>query len=247
MMPPCEARRIPLRGALPRTPSRRSSQNSTSTTLGGLATLASSYLLATVVCDKKSLIWGMCCLPIIASIRTNMDKTVYSGSKRTSASNGVGSPKGDIGGSRRLSSYLQSAAQISGVVTIIAATVYALGVFTLVLPIANSYNSTFAAAWYAVSVVPQTVVVGHGIKSVVWPSLALTLATTLFALTMLWVLHTLSIGWHHARAATERPAAATERPALSPFSMVMNYAILSIILFTIASAVIIAVFGLEAV
>src|SRR5215218_4934343 len=205
MMPPCEARRIPLRGALPRTPSRRSSQNSTSTTLGGLATLASSYLLATVVCDKKSLIWGMCCLPIIASIRTNMDKTVYSGSKRTSASNGVGSPKGDIGGSRRLSSYLQSAAQISGVVTIIAATVYALGVFTLVLPMSNSYNSPFTVAWYTVSVVPKTVVVGHGIKSLVWPSLALTVATTLFALMVLWLLYTMSIGWRYARQIARQP------------------------------------------
>jgi hypothetical protein len=124
----------------------------------------------------------MWCLPIIARIRTNMAKTAYSGSKHTSASNGSGSPNGETAGSRRLSSYLQSVAQISGVVTIIAATVYALGVFTLVLPISNSYNSTFPAAWYAVSVVPKTVVVGHGIKSLAWPSLALTVATTLFAL-----------------------------------------------------------------
>ena len=96
-------------------------------------------------------------------------------------------------------------AQISGVATIIAATVYALGVFTLVLPILNSYNSTFSSAWYAVSVVPKTVVVGHGIKSLVWPSLALTLATTLFALMVLWVLYIMSIGWRHVRQTTGQP------------------------------------------
>jgi len=109
-------------------------------------------------------------------------------------SNGSVSYSDTSEGSRRYSSYLQSVAQISGVATIIAATVYALGVFTLVLPILNSYNSTFSSAWYAVSVVPKTVVVGHGIKSLVWPSLALTLATTLFALMVLWVLYIMSIG-----------------------------------------------------
>jgi len=130
-------------------------------------------------------------------------------------------------------------AQISGVVTIIAATVYALGVFTLVLPIVNSYNSTFAAAWYTTSVVPKTVVVGHGVKSLVSPSLALTLATTLFALTMLWVMYIISIGWRHARAATESPA-------LSPFSMVKIYALLSVLTFTIGAAVSVVWVGWEA-
>ena len=169
-----------------------------------------------------------------------MDETPDSQPKPSSTLNDSGSSEGETENSRRFSSYLQSIAQISGVVTIVAATVYALGVFTLVLPISNSYNSTFDAAWYAVSVVPQTVVVGHGIKSLVWPSLALTLATTLFALTMLWVLYTLSIGWHHARAATARPA-------LSPYSMMMHYAVLSIILTTILVSVTAIVFGSEAV
>src|SRR5215218_6629425 len=134
-----------------------------------------------------------------------VEKAADSESKRTSASNGSGSPSGEAGGSRRLSSYLQSVAQISGVVTVIAATVYALGMFTLVLPITNTYNSTFPAAWYAVSVVPKTVVVGHGIKSLVWPSLALTVATTLFAVMVLWLLYIMLIGWHHARQSARQP------------------------------------------
>jgi len=168
-----------------------------------------------------------------------VEKAADSESKRTSASNGSGSPSGEAGGSRRLSSYLQSVAQISGVVTVIAATVYALGMFTLVLPITNTYNSTFPAAWYAVSVVPKTVVVGHGIKSLVWPSLALTLATTLFALTMLWVLHISAIGWRHARAAAERPA-------LSLFSILNIYTFLSVLTLTLVAAVSVALFGWKA-
>jgi hypothetical protein len=168
-----------------------------------------------------------------------VEKTADSESKRTPASNGSVSSDGETGGSRRLSSYLQSVAQISGVVTIIAASIYALGVFTLVLPIANTYNSTFPAAWYAVSVVPRTVVAGHGISHLVWPSLALTLGTTLFALMLLWVLHTLLIGWHHARAAAERPA-------LSLFSILNIYAFVCVLTVAIVIAVGLAVFGREA-
>jgi hypothetical protein len=165
-----------------------------------------------------------------------VEKTPGAETKRTSASNGSGSPDGGTGGSSRLSSYLQSVAQISGVVTIIAATVYALGVFTLVLPISNTYNSTFPAAWYAVSVVPKTVVAGHGITSLVWPSLALTLATTLFALTMLWVLHTLAIGWRLVRATAERPA-------LSLFTILITYAVLSVLTHRLLAAVVVALGG----
>jgi hypothetical protein len=54
--------------------------------------------------------------------------------------------------------------------------------------------------------VPKTVVVGHGIKSLAWPSLALTVATTLFALTALWVLYIMWIGWRHARQTASQPA-----------------------------------------
>jgi hypothetical protein len=127
-------------------------------------------------------------------------------SERTSASNGSRSPSGTSGGGRHLASYLQSVAQISGIVTIIAATVYALGMFTLALPISSNYHSTFPAAWYAVSVVPKTVVVGHGIKSLLWPSLALTVATMLFSLLVLWLVYIVSIGWHHARHTASQAA-----------------------------------------
>jgi len=118
---------------------------------------------------------------------------------------------------------LQSVAQISGVATIIAATVYALGVFTLVLPISNSYNPTFTAAWYAVSVVPKTVVVGHGIRSLAWPSLALTVATTLTALMVLWVLYVVSIGWRHARQTASQPT-------LYLTSLAIIYSVLAILI-----------------
>jgi hypothetical protein len=168
-----------------------------------------------------------------------MEKPADSATTHTSASNGSGSPDGGTGGSRRLSAYLQSVAQISGIVTIIGATVYALGLFTLVLPISSTYDPTFPAAWYAVSVVPKTVVVGYGIKSLVWPSLALTLATTFFALVMLWVLHTSAIGWRHARAAAERPA-------LSLFAMANIYTFLSVLAVIFLFTVPVALFAWEA-
>ena len=168
-----------------------------------------------------------------------VDKTEDSRSKRSSALNSTGSIESDTKSTKRISSYVQSIAQISGVVTIIVATVYALGVFTLVLPIANTYNTTVPAASYAVSVVPKTVVVGHGIKSLVWPSLALTLATTLFALTMLWGLHTLAIGWRHARAEAGRQAQ-------SLYSMVRIYAFLCVLTLAIFLVGSIAVIGQKA-
>jgi hypothetical protein len=153
-----------------------------------------------------------------------MEETAGSESRPTTASNGSVSSSGTSEDSRRFSSFLQSVAQVSGVVTIIAATVYALGMFTLVLPISNSYNSTFPAAWYAVSVVPKTVVVGHGISSLAWPSLALTVATTLFALMVLWVLYVVSIGWRHAKQTASRPT-------LYLNSLAVIYSLLALLIF----------------
>jgi hypothetical protein len=87
-------------------------------------------------------------------------------------------------------------------------------------------------------VVPKTVVVGHGIKSLAWPSLALTLATTLFALTLLWLLHTLVIVWRYARAAAEKPA-------LSLFTMAHIYTCLSVLTIAIVIFVGVDLFGWE--
>jgi hypothetical protein len=70
-------------------------------------------------------------------------ETADSESQRTTASNGSGTVGSTSGTSRRLSSYLQSVAQISGVATVLAATVYTLGVFTLVLPITRHYDATY--------------------------------------------------------------------------------------------------------
>jgi hypothetical protein len=157
------------------------------------------------------------------------EKKAGTESKPAAASDGSVDSSEAFRGGRRLTPYLQSLAQISGIATIIAATVYALGVFTLVLPISRSYNSTFPAAWYTVSVVPKTVVVGHGIRSLFWPSLVLTLTTTLSALMVLWVLYVMSIGWRHARQ-TE------SQPTLNLTSLAIIYSVLALVFNLVLSA-----------
>jgi hypothetical protein len=111
-----------------------------------------------------------------------MEKTADSETKRTSASNGSESPDGTAGDSGRFASYLQSVAQISGLITGLAATIYILGLATLWLSIHVNYDTSLHTAWYAASEVPRTVVAGHGAKSLIWPALvtALPIAILIF-------------------------------------------------------------------
>jgi hypothetical protein len=62
-------------------------------------------------------------------------------------------------------------AQVSGIITVIVGTIYALGLFALLLPILHEYDVSFSNAWYMVSLVPKIVIAGHGVKSLVWPAL----------------------------------------------------------------------------
>jgi hypothetical protein len=71
----------------------------------------------------------------------------------------------------KLTSGLLYIAQISGIITVIAATVYVLGLFALLLPMLNKYDVSFHSAWYMVSLMPKTVIAGYGVKSLVWPAL----------------------------------------------------------------------------
>ena len=69
------------------------------------------------------------------------------------------------------SSLLGNIAQISGLVTVVAGTVYILGMVTLVVPISTTYQTPITVAWYMASLVPKTVIAGFGVKSLVWPAL----------------------------------------------------------------------------
>jgi len=56
------------------------------------------------------------------------------------------------------------AVEVSALVTVLVATVYAIGLFALWLPIATSVTHDYLTSWYAVSLMPRMVVIGQGIQ-----------------------------------------------------------------------------------
>jgi hypothetical protein len=156
------------------------------------------------------------------------DKTPDSESQLKTASNGSLSSSGTSEDSRRFSSYLQSAAQISGVATIIAAAFYALGVVNLYMPLWQIYGTPFSAAWYALSAIPKTVVVGQGITYFAWPALAIMVATTLIALMVLWLLYIMAIALRHAKQTARDQA--TLSSVVSIYSLLVSLFLASVFL-----------------
>jgi len=55
-------------------------------------------------------------------------------------------------------------AEIAALITALAAAVYVLGLVALFIPNSLAYTGDFSTAWYAVSLVPKTVVAGHGVR-----------------------------------------------------------------------------------
>jgi len=73
---------------------------------------------------------------------------------------------------------------IAAVVTIAGVTIYALGLLGLAIPISTVFTKDMSTAWYAVSLMPRTVVAGQGVRIWIrWPFLL----TTLLLLIM-WLL-----------------------------------------------------------
>jgi len=97
-----------------------------------------------------------------------------------------------------LPSVLGSIGQLSAVITVVAGTIYALGMLTLLLPIYNAYDTTFATAWYMVSLIPKTTVAGYGAKSLLWPSLATVLPIAFITVLVLTVFSLLWVVIRHA-------------------------------------------------
>ena len=97
-----------------------------------------------------------------------------------------------------LPSVIGTIGQISGVITVVAGTIYALGMLTLLLPIYNSYDTTFTTAWYMVSLIPKTTVAGYGAKSLLWPSLATVLPIAFITVLVLTVFSLLWVAMRHA-------------------------------------------------
>jgi hypothetical protein len=86
--------------------------------------------------------------------------TVIPKPSTTTNGNKRGNPQEKSAGSS-LSSVLGGIAQVSGVITVVAGTVYVLGMITLLLPIYHTYGTSLLIAWYMVSLVPKTMVAGH--------------------------------------------------------------------------------------
>jgi hypothetical protein len=77
-------------------------------------------------------------------------------------------------------SFKGTLAFVATYVTVFVGTVYALGLFAVWLPLGNALGS-HTSGWYAVSLMPRTVVIGEGLRHFLWPPLPVTIFIT-FAL-----------------------------------------------------------------
>ena len=72
--------------------------------------------------------------------------------------------RAQLGGARDL-----SLGEVSAFVGIVAGSIYILGLWGLLIPIANTYHQSFDVAWYAVSLMPRITVAGQGVKMLLSP------------------------------------------------------------------------------
>jgi len=66
-------------------------------------------------------------------------------------------------------------AEVSGLLALVGAMGYLLGILVLWVPIVRNYTQDIVASWYSVSMVPKTIVVGHGLIRLLVPTLVYTL------------------------------------------------------------------------
>jgi hypothetical protein len=60
-----------------------------------------------------------------------------------------------------------SIASIATLITVVGASIYVVGLLSLVWPIQNKFTGNAPAAWHVVSLIPRTIVVGHGAR-ILW-------------------------------------------------------------------------------
>ena len=65
----------------------------------------------------------------------------------------------------------QNVGDVAAIVTVLGAVVYVLGLVGLAIPFARTDARNFTTAWYAVSMVPKTIVAGQGVR--IWIQLPL--------------------------------------------------------------------------
>jgi hypothetical protein len=79
--------------------------------------------------------------------------------------------------------------QISGLIALFAGIVYALGMIALLVPIMRTYTAgDYSNSWYAVSLIPNISVAGHGLRPLVVGPIAYVaiVAFTLLSVTLWW-------------------------------------------------------------
>lgn len=73
--------------------------------------------------------------------------------------------------------------EISALLAVAAIGVYIVGLFALLFPISRTFTGDFTTAWYAVSLVPRTIVAGQGVRQVLaYPAISVLVLTAFFLL-----------------------------------------------------------------
>jgi hypothetical protein len=72
------------------------------------------------------------------------------------------------GGAESERGLLRTLGDYSALIAIVAAAIYVLGLFSLLVPIMNAYEGGFTSAWYAVSLVPRNLIAGQGLRQLVF-------------------------------------------------------------------------------
>ena len=67
-------------------------------------------------------------------------------------------------------------AEVGALITVVGAAIYVLGLLGLVWPIHKRWNNDASTTWYAMSLIPRTVVAGQGMRIFVgFPTIMATL------------------------------------------------------------------------
>jgi excisionase family DNA binding protein len=76
---------------------------------------------------------------------------------------------------------------VASLLAVVSIATYVVGLFAYWYPISKNYTEDFSAAWYATSLVPRSVVVGHGVKQLLLPYLVALLVFGVFGVCFLFL------------------------------------------------------------
>lgn len=116
--------------------------------------------------------WESPSIPFSAMVRIGNvaggDVAVDDRAWRRLRSQGFRYPTSPDGGNDRAQersrNFLLSFAELSALIAVVGGLIYLLGIFAFVFPISRVYTKDFSMTWHATSLVPKTVVAGHGLQ-----------------------------------------------------------------------------------